>query len=266
MMQEPRNKSEMNFGASIWLSHSLWYQVISGLFFFLFVEVTRHAKQARRSVRPRLSRIIKVGAIVGSGSPFPVYSKKMKQVKRPAKVSDYVPIAVEPERYEYVKSSQNNGDFGYLLLKPTGLLQSSQPSGTTEQNPKVSYPLLVYLHGAGESGSGEEPEGVLQMGQTGSVVSILSGHCKVMKAGTSYSSDPTNLAEVDCERCEISPSIFETLRNEFVVLAPRTNRGWRGQAVRTFVKNFLQRQGDRRNLQQTTWSSPPQYPFAQQGM
>ena len=36
------------------------------------------------------------------------------------------------------------------------------------------YPLLLYLHGAGESGSQEEPEGVLQPGASGTVPAILA--------------------------------------------------------------------------------------------
>jgi predicted peptidase len=63
--------------------------------------------------------------------------------------------ATHSHSFEVVHSSAGN-PFGCLLFK-----------FGDASNQGAEWPLIVYLHGAGESGSTDKPEGILQKGATG---------------------------------------------------------------------------------------------------
>jgi predicted peptidase len=97
-----------------------------------------------------------------------------------------------------VEPADERCPFGYLLFLPVHF------------DARKEWPLLIYLHGAGESGDTNKPEGVLQQGATGTIPMLLT------------SEDPMPL-----------------LREHFVVAAPRTNRGWSARSVSEFVKALM---------------------------
>ena len=66
--------------------------------------------------------------------------------------------ATHSHSFEVVHSSAGN-PFGYLLFKRRHFGDASKRG--------AKWPLIVYLHGAGESGSTDKPEGILQKGATG---------------------------------------------------------------------------------------------------
>jgi predicted peptidase len=96
------------------------------------------------------------------------------------------------------ESADGSSDFGYLLFLPKN-------HDTTRK-----WPLLIYLHGAGESGDTNKPEGILQEGATGTIPMLLT-----------------------------SEAPLPELREQFVVVAPRTNRGWPARSVGQFAKALM---------------------------
>ena len=83
--------------------------------------------------------------------------------------------------------------YGYLLFPST----SASPA-----------PLLIYLHGGGESGPTTDPAGILQEGATGTPPLLLTG------------------------------SAAHVIPNDLTVVAPRSSRGWSGEAVAKFAASI----------------------------
>ena len=74
----------------------------------------------------------------------------------------------------------------------------------------TSYPLIVSLHGAGEIGDGDDPEGVLSEGSTGMLPSLFRDE-------------------------KVPPNI----RNSVVLVAPRAHSGWSNSEIQTFVQGLI---------------------------
>lgn len=104
-----------------------------------------------------------------------------------------------PPSYEVVRLADTNAGFGYILFVP--------PNADTSTTP---LPLLLSLHGAGESGDGNAPDAILTEGQSGMLPNIFADNTL-----------PTGV------------------REQIVLVAPRTKRGWNGQHLKSFVEKLI---------------------------
>jgi predicted peptidase len=128
----------------------------------------------------------------------------------------------------------------YLIYVPPGFPGSISPSSRgsgSKPGPSSdsgsTWPLLLFLHGAGESGDApleKLPGELLASGANGCPLSQLALRDDDSN-GRSAPLDPSDAKDV-------LPS--DVLRTRFVVVAPQTDRGWSAQRVGKFLDSFLE--------------------------
>ena len=160
--------------------------------------------------------------------------------------------------YEAVKASETKAGFPYLLFVPDDLEKAKGQGKTSAEATTTTYPLIVFLHGAGESGSPQEPLGILQAGASGCIFSILARIHKIIPDSEYFDDNNKPMPHTRVKSASLPPkellvpqSIYHTLRHDFVVVAPRTNRGWGGRDVSNFVETFLRERGNELSIDRT---------------
>lgn len=148
---------------------------------------------------------------------------------------------VDTSRLEVVKFPEL-AEMGYLLFWPEALREFIKTNDVERIPDDRKYPLLVFLHGKGEVGDVNEPEGVY-----GNLCGMLPYNLSNfnMRVDREYHAIPIGATAP----YEIPLKLPAVAKDAFFTLCPRTDNGdletsWPCDQVCKFVRDFLSERGD----------------------